>query len=259
MTAPTLTQDSPARAASAVARVLTLSFGAGAYVLFLGTFLYTIGFVWGLVPVSIDAGRAAPLTEALLVNGGFLGLFAVQHMVMARNAFKKRWTRIVSPAIERSIFVLATCLILIGLFVNWRAIPGVAWHVEGPVAAVLWALSGLGVAIVLYSTFLIDHFELFGLRQTVSAFLGRPLAGPPFVERSLYARVRHPLMLGFLIFFWATPHMSYGHLFFAVMCTGYICVGVWVEERTLIANVGQAYLDYRRRVPAILPLPRRTS
>lgn len=239
---------------SALARVLFLVYGGGTYLLFLATFLHVIGFVSGIgVPITIGGGRAASLTEALLVDGGFLALFAVQHMVMARRTFKRWWTRIVPPAAERTTFVLATCTILNAMIWQWRAIPGVAWSVEGPAAIALWSLSALGWLTVLYSTFLIDHFHLFGLRQSLEAFLGRPLSSPVFYERSLYRRVRHPLMLGFLIAFWSVPHMTFAMLFFAVMCTGYILVGVQVEEQTLIAEHGEAYRSYRRRVPMLLP------
>lgn len=247
------TRSMPARAA-------VLLFGTLTYALFLGTFLYVIGFLTGvLVPKDINSGPAAPVREALLVNGGFLALFAVQHMIMARRSFKARWTKIVSPAIERSVFVLATCAILIGMMWSWRALPGTVWLVEGPAAWALWAVAAVGWGTVLLSTFLIDHFELFGLRQVVSYARGREHRAPHFVERSLYRAVRHPLMLGFLLAFWSTPHMTWGHLFFAAMCTAYILVGVQVEERTLIAMHGESYLDYKRRVPGILPLPRRNA
>jgi protein-S-isoprenylcysteine O-methyltransferase Ste14 len=247
-----------AQASSTFSRVLFLVYGVGTYLLFLATFLHVIAFVsGGPVPVTIAGGRPAPLTEALLVNGGFLALFAVQHMVMARLTFKRWWTRIVPPAAERSTFVLATCLILNTMIWQWRAIPGMAWNLEGTAAGVMWGLSALGWGIVLYATFLIDHFHLFGLRQSIEAFLGKPLSSPVFYERSLYRYLRHPLMVGFLIAFWCNPHMSFAMLFFAVMCTGYILVGVQVEERTLIAEHGEAYRSYRRRVGGLLP--RRTE
>lgn len=243
-----------------LARSLFLVYGVLVYALFLATFLYMIGFVSGvLVPKDINAGEAAPVWLALLVNGGFLGAFAVQHMIMARPAFKRAWTRIVPPAAERSTFVLAASLILIGLVVNWKPLPGVVWHVEGAAAWILWGLSAAGWATVLYATFLIDHFELFGLRQSVTAFLGRPARSPKFVERSLYRVMRHPLMTGFIVAFWATPYMTWGHLFFALMTSGYALLGTLVEERDLIAQHGESYLDYRRRVRAFLPIPRRSA
>ena len=247
-------------AASPASRVVSLAYGTLAYVLFLGTFLYAIGFVMGLlVPKTVSDGARVPLAEALLVNGGLLALFAVQHTIMARRAFKRRWTRIVPAQIERSTFVLVTCVILITTFVQWRHLPGSLWEVTGPAAWFLHGVSFLGWGIVLYGSFLIDHFELFGLRQVVRHFRGKELATPVFHERSLYRRVRHPLMLGFLLAFWATPAMTMGHLFFAAMCTGYILVGIQIEERTLVAEHGDAYRDYQRRVPMLLPLGKRAS
>ncbi|HVS11838.1 MAG TPA: isoprenylcysteine carboxylmethyltransferase family protein [Planctomycetota bacterium] len=246
--------------ASRASRVASLLYGSLAYVLFLGTFLYAIGFVTGLgVPKTVDGGARVPLGEALLVNGGLLALFAVQHTIMARRAFKRRWTRIVPQVIERATFVLVTCAILIATFWQWRHLPGTLWEVQGPLAWFLNGASFLGWGIVLFASFLIDHFELFGLRQVVRHFLGRPAEAPRFRERSLYRMVRHPLMLGFLLAFWATPVMSMGHLFFAAMCTGYILVGIQIEERSLVAEHGESYLDYRRRVPMLLPLPGRRS
>jgi protein-S-isoprenylcysteine O-methyltransferase Ste14 len=244
---------------STASRVASLAYGALAYVLFLGTFLYAIGFVTGLVvPKTVDDGARVSLAEALLVNGGFLALFAVQHTIMARKAFKRRWTRIVPAQVERSTFVLVTCAILIGMFWQWRHLPGTLWAVSGPMAWFLQGAAFLGWGIVLFSSFLIDHFELFGLRQVVRHFRGLPAEAPHFRERSLYRMVRHPLMLGFLLAFWATPVMSMGHLFFAAMCTGYILFGIQVEERSLVAEHGDSYLDYRRRVPMLLPLRRRS-
>lgn len=247
-------------AGSLASRVASLAFGSAVYILFLATFTYVIGFVFGaVVPKHVDSGEAGPRTTALLVNGGFLALFALQHMIMARPAFKRRWTRIVPQQIERSVFVLAACAILIGMVWQWRPMPETIWHVEGPAAIALYVLAGLGWATVLVSTFLIDHFELFGLRQVWRYALGLPADAPQFRERSFYKLVRHPLMLGFLVAFWSTPHMSLGHLFFALMCTGYILVGTLVEERTLVALHGPTYLDYRRRVPGLLPIPRRAG
>jgi len=249
-----------ATTAGLTGRILTLAYGVGVYAFFLATFLYVIGFVAGaVVPKHINSGAEGALWPSLLVNGAFLAAFAVQHMIMARPAFKRRWTKIISPAVERSTFVLVTCLILVSMAWQWRPLPTELWHVEGVFAWVLWALCGLGWLTVLYATFLIDHFELFGLRQTVLHALGRPITSPKFVERSLYRLVRHPLMVGFLLAFWATPVMTVGHLFFAAMCTGYIFVGTLVEERDLVSAHGESYLDYRRRVRGFLPIPRRAS
>ena len=243
-----------------LARTLILTYGVLVYALFLGTFLYVMGFLFGaLVPKDINTGEVGSVWLALAVNGGFLGAFAVQHMIMARPAFKRRWTKVIPAASERSTFVLAASLILVGMMTSWRPLPGVVWHVEGPVAWVLYAISGAGWGVVLLATFLIDHFELFGLRQSVQAFLGREQTAPKFVERSLYKVVRHPLMFGFMVAFWATPHMTWGHLFFAGLTTGYALVGTMIEERDLIAAHGESYRDYKRRVRGFLPIPRRAA
>jgi protein-S-isoprenylcysteine O-methyltransferase Ste14 len=261
-TAPTATRavSRAARATplpSVASRWLGLLYGAACYALFLATFLYAIGFVSGLVvPRTVDGGLRAPIAEAVLVNGGILALFAVQHTIMARRAFKRAWTRIVPVHVERATFVLVTCVLLWALFLQWRQLPGVLWSLEGPSAWFLRGVSFLGWGVVLVSSFLIDHFELFGLRQVVRHFRGRPAAAPAFRERSLYRVVRHPLMLGFLLAFWATPVMTMGHLFFAAMCSGYILVGIQIEERSLVAEHGDSYRDYRRRVPMLLPLRR---
>lgn len=245
---------------SLASRVATLAYGTVAYLLFFGTFLYAIGFVTGVgVPKTVSDGARVPLLEALLVNGAFLGAFAVQHTIMARRAFKDWWTRFVPAQIERSTFVLATCAILVPMYFQWRHLPGSLWELHGPAAWFLQGVAFLGFGIVLFASFLIDHFELFGLRQVVRYFRGLPAEPPLFRERSLYRRVRHPLMLGFLLAFWSTPTMSMGHLFFAAMCTGYILVGIQIEERSLIAEHGDAYRDYRRRVPMLLPLRRAGS
>ena len=248
-----------ASAASPLARVATLLHGVVAYVAFLGTFLFAIGFVSGVTPVTVHGGRASELVPALLVNGGILALFALQHTVMARLAFKRVWTRVVPPAIERSTFVLATCAILATLFWQWRALPGVFWELAGPAAWLVRAVAACGWLIVLVGSFQIDHFALFGLAQTVRYFRASEIPPARFEERGFYRHVRHPLMLGFLVAFWATPVMSGGHLFFAAMCTGYILVGTHIEERTLIAEHGDAYRAYLRRVPAFFPRFRRAG
>ena len=232
----------------------TLSYGVASYLIFLGTFLYAIGFVGNLgVTRSIDSGPAASPAVAMALDVVLLGLFAVQHSVMARPAFKRWWIRIVPPSVERSTYVLASSLALILLFWLWRPLPAVVWEVEGPIAVAAWVLFGVGWGVALISTFLIDHFDLFGLRQVYLSAKGQPYTPPPFRTTAIYKIVRHPIMLGFLIAFWATPAMTWGHLLFAGMTTGYILVGVWLEERDLRAAFGGAYEEYRQRVGMIVP------
>jgi protein-S-isoprenylcysteine O-methyltransferase Ste14 len=242
--------------AGLLARVLTALYGVSTYLFFLATFCYLIGFVENrFVARTLDTGGpASPTGRAAMINLTLLGLFAVQHTIMARIAFKRWWTRIIPPQIERSTFVLLSTAILALMVWQWRPMPEVVWQVDGPTAAVaLEALSMLGWGIVLLSTFLIDHFELFGLRQTLAFALGRAPKRTVFTERSLYRWVRHPLMTGFLVAFWAAPVMTQGHLLFAVANTVYILFGVMIEERTLVALHGADYEDYRRRVPKLLP------
>lgn len=235
-------------------KALSLSYGLLSYLVFFGTFLYAIGFVGNLVvPKSIDSGAVVPVGEAVVVNVLLLGLFAVQHSVMARPAFKRWWTRFVPPHVERSSYVLASSLLLILLFWQWRPLPGVVWGAEQPVAAVLWVLFGVGWFFVLISTFLIDHFDLFGLRQVFAYASGQPHIPPPFRTPALYKIVRHPIMVGFVIAFWFTPTMTWGHLLFAGMTTAYIFVGVFLEERDMTHAFGVTYEEYRRRVGMIVP------
>lgn len=239
-------------------RFLVLGYGVAAYLCFLGTFLYVIGFVMRVaVPRHIDSGESGPLATSLIINAILLSLFAVQHTIMARPAFKRWWTRFVPVAAERSTFVIAACACLWAMVWQWRPLPEAIWHVGTPgLREFLTALGWLGWALVLYSSFVIDHFDLFGLRQSVFYYLGKTYHHPPFAERSVYRLVRHPLMLGFLIAFWATPDMTVGRLAFALITTGYILVAINIEERDLVAVLGQAYIDYRRRTPALLPIPR---
>ena len=246
----------------AATRVAILAFGFATYAIFLATFLAMIAFLSGRLdrtalglPAFPPAQGSGAVALAVAVNAGCLGLFALQHTIMARPGFKARWTQLVHPALERSIFVLVTCLVLVLMVAQWRPIAGHAWDVgPGPAAAVLWAVTAIGWGLVLYSTFLIDHFELFGLSQVMSCFRGSAAPRVPFKEHSLYRFVRHPMMIGFLLAFWPVPVASWDRLLFSVAATGYILfVGVVFEERDLRSAYGKAYDDYSRRVPRILP------
>ncbi len=244
-----------------MSRLLALLYGTLCYAVFFVTFLYAVGFVAGLgVPKHIDSAAAGDFTTAVLIDLALLGLFAVQHSGMARPAFKRWWTRIVPAPIERSTYVLFSSLALIALFWFWRPLAPILWDVGQPLARIaLYGLSALGWLLVLSGTFLINHFDLFGLKQVWQYSRGTADTGDqPFVTRAFYRIVRHPLMLGFLIAFWATPTMSLGHLLFALATTGYIVLAVkFLEERDLVAVYGDTYRDYQRRVPMLLPLPKR--
>jgi protein-S-isoprenylcysteine O-methyltransferase Ste14 len=239
----------------AASRAAILLYGVATYVFFLAVFVYLVGFVGGfIVPKHIDNGPLADPLNAVLVDVALLTLFAIQHGMMARPAFKRWWTRIIPPAAERSTFVLFASAILALMVWQWRPLPGIVWEVESRIGvAILQSLYFLGWGIVLYATFLIDHFELFGLRQTIGHALGRPIEPARFSERSLYRVVRHPLMLGFLIAFWAAPVMSPGRLLFAGVITAWVLVAIRIEESTLVELHGAQYESYRRRVPALLP------
>jgi len=244
-----------------MARILALLYGSVAYLVFLGAFLYAIGFVTGLVvPKTIDMGLVVPTGEAMIVNILLMSLFAVQHSVMARKPFKRWWTRFVPIAIERSTYVLLASLALILLFWQWRAMPSIVWQVSNPtIAMAILGLSLFGWFVVLLSTFLINHFELFGLQQVILNLAGNAGSQPRFKTPMLYKLVRHPIYLGFIIAFWAAPVMTAGHLLFALVTTAYIFVGIALEERDLIELFGDEYKHYRQRVAMLVPSWRKSA
>ena len=238
-----------------MARFIALLYGLAAYLVFFFTFLYAIGFVEGLwVPKTIDTGTVVPTTEALIVNLLLMSLFAVQHSVMARRQFKEWWTQYVPKSVERSTYVLFASLALLLLFWQWRPMPDVMWQVADPSTAMaITGLSFVGWLLVLTSTFLINHFELFGVHQVVNNLAGRSMSEPRFKAPVLYKVVRHPIYLGFIIAFWAAPVMTVGHALFAAVTTAYIFVGIWLEERDLTELFGDEYRRYKERVSMLVP------
>jgi protein-S-isoprenylcysteine O-methyltransferase Ste14 len=237
-----------------MSRIFVPLYGAVSYVVFLASFVYAIAWLGNfLVPKTIDSGPATPLAEAILVNLALLTAFALQHSVMARPAFKRWWTRLVPQPAERSTFVLLASLLLFAVCLGWRALPQVVWQAEGAAATAMWALFASGWLVVLAATFMINHFELFGLRQAWLHARGSAYAAPRYVERFFYRFVRHPIMLGFLIAFWSGPTMTAGHLLFAAVTTAYILVALQLEERDLMKEHGASYASYRDRVPMLIP------
>lgn len=237
-------------------RSITFIYGVAAYAIFLVTFLYSIGFVGNLlVPKSIDSGMQGPTVVSIVINLALLSVFALQHSIMARPAFKRVWTKIIPVAAERSTYILMTCVALILIFVFWQPLPMPIWDVSNSiVGTALISLFWVGWLVVLASTFMIDHFDLFGLKQIYANLRTRKVTQTGFIKVGLYRLVRHPIMTGFLIAFWAAPVMTVGHLLFAVVTTGYIVIAVLhLEEKDLIAEMGDDYVAYRRDVPAFVP------
>ena len=254
--ATTQTTQSPLATVTTFAmRTFALCYGALAYLIFLCSFLYAVGFVSRLmVPKTVDTGVETSILNAVVINLILLSLFAVQHSGMARQGFKRAFARIASPVIERSSYVLSASLLLLLLFWQWRPIPAIVWDIQTPILADLAVAGGfVGWLIVLYSTFLISHFELFGLTQVISNFAGRVVAPVKFKTPGLYRLIRHPIYLGFIITFWSTPTMTVGHLLFAAVTTAYIFVGIYLEERDLVTLFGEEYRRYRARVAMLLP------
>jgi protein-S-isoprenylcysteine O-methyltransferase Ste14 len=241
-------------------RFLSLTYGLIAYGIFLPTLVYAILFIGNLVvPKTIDNGPQSPLLLAAAIDTILLGLFAAQHSIMARQGFKRMWTQIVPKHLERPTYVLASSLVLILLLWQWRPIPQIVWEFNGPTATVLAITFWLGWVLLFSSTFLINHFELFGVQQVWGYFRGKQYGHAIFRTPVLYRIVRHPLYLGFVIAFWSAPRMSLGHLIFSIATTGYILLGIYLEERDLVAEHGEAYRRYREEVPMLIPFPKMPS
>ncbi len=240
-------------------KVLILLYGVLAYLLFLVAFVYAAGFLFSwMVPKAINTGEPGPLASSIFINVCLLGLFGIQHSIMARPAFKSWWTQLIHPATERSTFVLVTSLILGLIFWQWRPMPEPVFTVgNGTLRALIYAISGFGWGIVLLASFLIDHFELFGMSQVVAHYQDRKHAHKTFRTPMLYGMVRHPLMLGFFIAFWFTPDMTQGHLLFAGVVTAYVLVAIQIEEHDLVKIIGEDYVRYQKTTPMLIPFTKR--
>lgn len=239
-----------------IGRLAVLLYGVFSYLVFLATFLYAIAFLGDFgVPKSIDSGAQGPLGEALAINALLLGVFAIQHSVMARPWFKRTWTRIVPAAAERSTYVLFASLAMVLLFWKWQPMGGLIWELDSSIGRVLaYGIYVFGWGLLLLATFLIDHFDLFGLRQVYLNFRGRAYTGLQFRTPMLYRYVRHPIYVGWLCIFWATPRMTVAHLVFALSTTAYILIAIQWEERDLLRAHGEAYQRYREQVPKLIPM-----
>lgn len=236
-------------------RTLFFLYGIICYLVFFGTFLYAVGFLGNvIVPKSIDSAATVPFGEALLINIALLGVFALQHSVMARQGFKKWWTKFVPVQIERSTYVMFTNFALILMFWQWQPMGGVIWNVQDPtIQVILYGIFAFGWLMVLVSTFLINHFDLFGLRQVWLQLIGKKYTNLGFVTPGPYKLIRHPLYFGFLLAFWATPTMTVAHLLFAIATTGYILIAIQLEEKDLGSIHGRDYAEYKKKVPMLLP------
>jgi protein-S-isoprenylcysteine O-methyltransferase Ste14 len=246
---------------STMGRIATAMYGAVAYTIFFATFAYAAGFLGNfLVPKSIDSGTPGPFWTSMAINVALMGLFGVQHTVMARPGFKKVWTTIIPKPIERSTFVLATCVCMGLMYWLWQPMTQTVWSVQDPVGrGVIWAICAAGWMIVFLSTLMINHFDLFGLRQTFTHAMGKRYEQLGFRVNGFYKFVRHPIMAGFMIAFWATPDMTAGHLLFAAVCTAYIMVALQFEERDLVNHLGDRYREYKRQVGGLIPVSKYTE
>jgi len=242
-------------------RIISFLYGVVSHVLFLLVFMYMVGFLSNfIVPKSIDSGAVGPFGLALIVNILLLALFAIPHSIMARPGFKQWWTTIVPKHIERSTYVMQGNLFMILLMWQWQPMVGVVWRVENTVGAlILWSLFGIGWVAIVISSFMVNHFDLFGTRQVYLHLLNREYSPLEFKTRGFYNYVRHPLMVGWIVAFWATPDMTVGHLVFAIGTTVYILIAIQIEERDLVKFHGEAYEGYRRRVSMLVPFKKKST